>query len=168
MHGHLGSTGHVPDRVHVLALLPHLEALLPTVVFLICSRVTFCIDVLQTNTLKPTVSLLLAQKAAEAPVAACGPIISFVLEAATVLIKNLILRYVLRFMLVLIVLVNSVNFLSLNVKLTKLLHIIDHLVTDFDTFSGLIKCVLVSMDLGQDGAVLQLELADDEDFSHSI
>lgn len=48
------------------------------------------------------------------------------------------------------------------------MHIVDHVVAHFHAFSRLLQGVLVPVNLRQNGAVLQLQLADDEDLSHSI
>jgi hypothetical protein len=48
------------------------------------------------------------------------------------------------------------------------MHIVEHLVTHLNALSCLVKSIFVSMNLGKDGTVLQLELANYEDLSHSV
>ena len=149
-------------------MLSHLKALLPSIVLLVCARVTFLVYILKTDAFKTWVSFLLTQKTGKAPIPGGRSIISLVLEAGTILVKNLVLRNILGVLLVYIVLVSSIDLLPLDVKLAKLLHVVDHLVAHFDSFSGLIESIFVPMDLRQDGAVLQLELTNNEYLPHAI
>ena len=66
------------------------------------------------------------------------------------------------------ILVSSINFLSLDIELAELVHIIEHLMAHFHSFSSLFKCILVPVDLWKNSTVLQLKLANDEDLSHSV
>jgi hypothetical protein len=66
------------------------------------------------------------------------------------------------------VLIWVIDLFSLDVKLAQLVHVIDHVMAYFHTFSSLLKSFFVFVNLGQDGAVLQLQLTDDENFSHAI
>ena len=52
--------------------------------------------------------------------------------------------------------------------LAQLVHVINHLVAHLDALACLLQRIFVSVDLRQDGTVLELELADYEDFSHPI
>ena len=66
------------------------------------------------------------------------------------------------------ILVRSIDFLSLDIELAELVHIIEHLMAHFHSFSGLFKRILMSVNLRKNSTVLQLKLADDEDLSHSV
>lgn len=66
------------------------------------------------------------------------------------------------------ILVCGIDFLSLDIELAELVHIIEHLMAHFHSFSGLFKRILMPVDLRKDSTVLQLELANDEDLSHSV
>jgi len=61
-----------------------------------------------------------------------------------------------------------VDLLSLDIELAELVHVVDHLVAELDSFSGLFKSIFVSVDLTENGTVLQLEFPNDEYLSHSV
>ena len=52
------------------------------------------------------------------------------------------------------VLVGCVDLFSLDIEFAQLLHVVNHLVTDLDSFSGLLQGIFVPVDLTQNGAVL--------------
>ena len=52
------------------------------------------------------------------------------------------------------VLIRGIDFLSLHIELAELVHIIEHLMTHFHAFSCLLKCILVPVDLRENGTVL--------------
>jgi hypothetical protein len=111
---------------------------------------------------------LLRQEAGEGAVPAGGPVIPLLLKSAAVLVKGLLVGCVLHISLFHLVLVRIIYFLPLDIELAQLVHIIDHMVAHLDTLSGLLQGILVLMDLGEDGAVLQFQLANDEHLSHSV
>ena len=68
----------------------------------------------------------------------------------------------------LVVFVLVIQFFPLHVKLAQLVHVVDHLVADFDSFSGLFEGVFVSVDLGENSAVLQFQLSNYVHFPHPV
>ena len=66
------------------------------------------------------------------------------------------------------ILVGEVDLFSLDIEITQIVHVGNVLVADLDTFSGLFKGILVSVDLRQYSTVLQLQFSDNEYLSHSI
>jgi hypothetical protein len=52
------------------------------------------------------------------------------------------------------ILVRSIDFLSLDIELAELVHIIEHLMAHFHSFSGLFKRILVSVNLRKNSTVL--------------
>ena len=62
----------------------------------------------------------------------------------------------------------SVDFLSFDVKRTESVHIIDHLVAYLHTFSCLLKSILVSVNLRQYSAILQLEFPNNKYLPHPV
>ena len=109
---------------------------------------------------------MLAEEAAEGPIPAVAALL--VLEPAAVLVEYVGLGVVLGFSSCLLVLVRVVYLLPLHVEIAELEHVVNHLVAHSDSLLSLVQSVLVTMDLGQNGAVLQLELTDDEDLPHPI
>lgn len=67
-----------------------------------------------------------------------------------------------------VVLVTLLNVFALDIELTKLAHVIYQVMRDPHTFLRLIKGVLVSVDLRQDGTVLKFQFADKLQFSHPV
>ena len=142
----VGAPGHVADSAEILATLANIKTLLTAIILLVCTTgIAFLVHILQTDTFKSWIGFLLTQEAAKASVAASRPIVSLVLKSAAILIELLIWD-ILGLLLVLFF-ICIINFLSLDIKLTKLMHIVNHLVADFNTFSGLIEGVFMSMDL---------------------
>ena len=119
------------------------------------------------KTIKASVCFLLTKKAAKGSVSTWAAIVSFVFESATIVFKGLFSICLIN-SVALAILIRCVNFFSFNVELAQLMHIVNHLMTHFDSFSCLIQSIFVSVDLRQNGTILQLELSDDENFSHSI
>ena len=66
------------------------------------------------------------------------------------------------------ILIGIIDLFSLDIELAQLMHIVNHVVAHFDSLSCLLKSILVLVNLGQDGAVLQLQLADDKHFPHAV
>ena len=66
------------------------------------------------------------------------------------------------------VLVGVVQLLPLHVEERQLVHVMDHLVADTAALTCLLQRILVSMYLTEDGAVLQLQLAQDEHLTHPV
>lgn len=48
------------------------------------------------------------------------------------------------------------------------MHIVDHVMADFDTLSSLVERIFMSMNLRQDGTVLQFKLANNINLPHSV
>ena len=80
----------------------------------------------------------------------------------------MLIRCVLQISFFHFILVCIIDLFTLDVELAELVHVIDHVVADLDTLSRLLQGVLVLMNLGQDGAVLQFQLPNNEHFSHSV
>jgi hypothetical protein len=114
--------------------------------------------------LKSSICLLLAQKAAERSVSTAIAPSSLAFKATIVILAVLFKLLVGR----LVLLKLMVNLFSVYVELTKLVHVINHLVTYFHSFPCLFKCVFVSVNLREDSTVLKLQFSNHEHFSHSV
>jgi len=96
---------------------------------------------LEAEAVEASVSLLLAQEAAEGsvPASLAGSAALVIFKSAAVLLVDLIggiLRIIWSW--VLSIFVGIVDFLSGDVKLSQLVHVIDHLVADLDTLPSLL------------------------------
>lgn len=130
-----------------------------------CKRLV--ILVAKIKAIEASISFLLTKEAAKGSVSTWAAVISFVVESATVIFKGLLsLNFIDHVTLAILIL--CIDFFSFDVKLAQLMHIINHLMAHFDSFSSLIKSIFVSVNLRQNSTILQLELTDDENFSHSI
>ena len=107
------------------------------------------------------VGFLLTQKAAEASVPTAG---SFVLESWAVVFQSLLVLDISHFT----VLVSVVDFLPFDVKLAQLLHVVHNLVPNFYALFCLVECILMSMNLTENGTVLKLKFSNDEYLPHSV
>lgn len=58
--------------------------------------------------------------------------------------------------------------LSPDVEQAQLFEIIDEVMTHLYTVFGLVKCILVTMDLGQNSTELHLESCDDNHLTHAV
>ena len=115
------------------------------------------LHIVEAETLKSCVCLLLAEKATERAVSALTPITALVLKATAVVLQRLLVRVVLGVIVALELAhvdVCVVQLLPLHVELAELVHIIDHVVAHFHSFSGLLQGILVPVNLRKDGAVL--------------
>jgi len=63
---------------------------------------------------------------------------------------------------------SRVDHLSLDIKLAQLQHIINHLMTDFNSLPRLLQCILMSMYLRQYRTILQLKFSNDENLPHPV
>jgi len=60
------------------------------------------------------------------------------------------------------------NILSLDIEFTKLPQIVYNMMRDANSFFGLLKCILVPMDLRKNSAVLKFKLAKQLEFAHAV
>ena len=108
----------------------------------------------------------MAEETAERPISTSATLLVF--EPTAVVVEGLSFRIVLGFSSLLLVLVCVVDLLPLDIELAQLIHIINHLVAHFHAFPRLIERILVAVDLGEDGAVLQLQFSNYEDLPHPV
>ena len=132
---------------------------------LLVHRLVWVVRVEAAKTIKPCVGFLLTQEAAERSVSTAVIRSSLAFEPAAVLFQ---LVRVVVFSCLILILVSIINFLSIDVELTELVHIVDHLVAHLDTLSCLVQGILVAMDLRQDSTVLKFELGNYKDLSHAV
>ena len=84
------------------------------------------------------------------PAATVPSCASLVLESTAIFIK--LIRGV--WIICETILVSSIDFLSLDVELAELVHIIEHLMAYFHSFSGLFERILMPVDLRKNSTVL--------------
>lgn len=165
-----GLVGRAPSEI----ALPD-AGLPPSSQALVGRRVTsnkrLVLHIVEAETLKTRVRLLLTKKTAEGPIPALTTVAALIVETAAVVLKCLLIGIVLRVVVALqlaYVDVSVVQLFSLDVELAQLVHIVYHVMAHFHAFSCLLQGVLVPVNLRQDGTILKFQLSDDEDLPHPV